>query len=398
MRVDFGERRAPPSNAGNVNDTAAAPMTLTIAHETAALEEPVTADLVTDSAIAAVFFILSRALGLASPLLTADVDLFDVIRAATALARGPARILVEGELGVGKESLIKLIHAASRDPIDLVHADCAGLAADALEAEFAPLLAQARSSDSSRPCTGGGAIFFNRIGKLSPAAQRKLLDLLRAFVPVASDRHDPIVSALGRNHRDAIGTVRVLAAATRPPDATITSGDLLPELRDLFDATLTIPPMRARRGDLSLLVGHYLRGLNPTLTFNPAAMRALSVYPFPGNVLELINFVTRVAIIPAKAGTRRMAVGQGAIRIVGRAEVISQLDSGSLNTVWRTRVQRDTPGHRARRKIAAPPVAHDDAVAEPLVPVLAAPASLRLTTATVPLLRKPRGSHHKRPD
>ncbi len=395
MRVEFGARRADT----DTEDTTVAPATLTIALESTPLGEHWTADFVTDSAAAAVCFILSRVLGLASPLLTADANLFDVIRAATAVARGPARILVEGEIGVGKESLIKLIHAASRDPAGLIHAECAGLEADSVEAEFAPLLAQAASPNPARLRAGGGAIFFNRIGELSPAAQRKLLDLLRAFAAAAPDRRDALDPRSQHDFRNAIANVRILAASARPLAAMVAGGELLPELHDLFDATLTISPLRARRGDLPLLVRHYLRGLNPALTLNAAALRALSVYPFPGNVLELINFVTRVAITPPKSGTRRSAIGHPATGVVGRAEVISQLDRGSLNTVWRSREQWDSRLNRTRRKKSAPLVepGGDEAVpAVPsllAVPALALPASLRLTTGTVPRLRKPRGGH-----
>jgi transcriptional regulator of aromatic amino acid metabolism len=178
---------------------------------------------------------------------------------------------------------------------------------------------------------------------------------------------------------------------------------MIESLHDLFDATLTISPLRARRGDLPLLVRHYLRGLNSALALNAAALRALSVYPFPGNVLELINFVTRVAITPPKAAPRRPPIGDCAIAIVGRAEVISRLDRGSLNTVWRSRQQPDSRQIRARRNISAPIVEPRDDEAMPAgpslleVPALAVPASLRLTTGTVPRLRKPRGGHHRPP-
>ena len=306
--------------------------------------------MVTDSAVAAVCFILSRALGLGASFLTADRQLFDVIRAATAVARGPARILVEGELGVGKESLIKLIHAASRAPAGLVHAECAGIEAEAVEAEFAPLLMQAANSSPANPeCRRWRNLLQIVSGELSPAAQRELLDALARVrtrrAPITGTLH-PL--GMGSDCRAAIAKVRVLAASTRPLAATVTDGELLQELRDLFDATLTISPLRARRGDLPLLVAHYLRGLDPALTLNAAALRAMSAYPFPGNILELINFVTRIAIVPRKTETRRVASGRAAARTVGRAEVISQLDRGSLNTIWRPRDQR-VPEPTARR-------------------------------------------------
>ena len=415
LRIEFGRGRpdagtpAPPL----------APATITIASDSAPSDLQGTADLVTDSAIATVCFILSRILGLAAPFLTADAQLFDVVRAAIAVARGSARILVEGEIGVGKESLIKLIYSAGRiaaglaairigalgkpslvDLPGLVHAECAGLTAATVDAEIAPLLVHVSSPDPACGHDGGGAIFFNRIGELTPAVQRKLLDLLRSFAieapgrrPASTDRSvresdASLDSASARERRPASANLRMLAASTRPLAALRAGGAMLPELHDLFDVTLTIAPLRARRVDLPLLVRHYLHGLDPSLSLNAAALRALSVYPFPGNVLELINFVTRVAIVPPKAGSRRIAIGSAATGIVGRAEVISQLDRGSLNTIWHSRDEWNSRAVRVRVKDPA------RASLTP-APALAMPAALRLTTGTVPRLRKPRGGHSR---
>ncbi len=404
LRVRFGGSR----QGVGIPATPLAPATITIASATVSPDLQEAADLVTDSAIAAVCFILSRVLGLAAPFITADARLFDVIRAAIAVARGPACILVEGEIGVGKESLTKLIYAASRmavgitaadidlpgtfslaDLPGLIHAECAGLTADAVDAEIAPLLAQAASPYPARDGDGGGAVFFNRIGELTPAAQRKLLALLRSFAIDARER------------RPALANVRILAASTRPLAAMRAGAEMLPELHDLFDATLTIAPLRRRRRDLPLLVRHYLRTLDPSLTLNPAALRALSVYAFPGNVLELVNFLTRVAIVPPKAGSRRCAIGSPDAVIVGRAEVISQLDRGSLTTIWHSRTEWNSRAIRASGKNLArsdQPAAGEALPAHPSlasVPVPAMPASMRLTTGAVPRPRKPRGGHFR---
>ena len=401
-------------------DPPSGPLALRIAFDPLASGRNSSADFVTDSAVAAVCFILSRALGLAAPFLTVDAKLFEVICAAVAVARGPARVLVEGEIGVGKESLVKLMYAVSRDPArladsggsprgpagshdigGLVHAECAGLEADAVEAEIGPLLAQAMSTDSECAYRGGGAIFFNRIGELSLAAQRKLLDLLHAFSAAPPDRRD----LLDLPKRNMIASPRIFAASTQPLAAMVDRGQLLPELNDLFDVTLTILPLRTRRGDLPLLVRHYLRGLNPALTLNAAALRALSVYPFPGNVLELISFVTRVAIAPPKSAVGRPGAGNAAsghpdLNVVGRAEVIAQLDRASLNEVWRSRQHWNSGLKRSRKKLLVPILEPDVDEWAPAggalltVPALA-PVSLRLTP--IPRLRKPRIGNHRPP-
>ena len=380
LHVEFGERPA---------DAAVSPATLTIAIAPDARGENSAADFVAASAEAAACFILSRALGLPSPFITANEHLFEVIRAALAVARGPARVLVEGEIGVGKESLVKLIHAASGDPATLVYAECAGLDEDTVESEIAPLIAQAASANSAR--MQAGALFFNRICELSPAAQRKLLYVILRSA-AAPDRRVPF------ERRNLPAKVRYLAASTQPIAAMVERGAFLPELHDLFDVTLTIPPLRSRRGDLPILVRHYLRLLNPGLTLNAGAMRTLSMYPFPGNVLELINFVTRIAIIPSDSGTRYSGTRHSGARIVGRADVISQLEHASLNTAWRSHGEHKFRLRRTRRMTAAAALERTDGEIAQAIRALGAnsPDALRLTTATVARQRKPRGGG-KRP-
>jgi len=62
-----------------------------------------------------------------------------------------------------------------------------------------------------------------------------------------------------------------------------------------------VPPLRERRADIGLLAPGFLRlGRVPRLSFTPGALRAFGNYPFPGNVRELHNLVTRLAIMQAR--------------------------------------------------------------------------------------------------
>jgi Sigma-54 interaction domain len=313
-----------------------------------------TADFICDNSIAAACFILARTLRLASPILTCDPRTFDVIRAAVALARSPARVLVEGEIGVGKDSLIKLIHAASGDPGSLLYAECAGLEAASVEAEIAPLLAQAAGTGHGASWPHGGIIFFSHLCELSPASQGRLLALLQecdAATPVS-----PVGLHKAFATRAGPARVRLLAAANRPMAAMVARGEFLAELHRLFDATLSIAPLRERPGDLPMLVRHALRTLNPALTLDAAAIRTLIRYPFPGNLRELTNFVTRIAIVPAKPVTRHPSGSGAAGSMVGRAEVIRQLDHSSLKLLSRSRTQAASALGSMRRPRNAPPL------------------------------------------
>jgi transcriptional regulator of acetoin/glycerol metabolism len=283
------------------------------------------ADFICDNAIAAACFILSRALGLPSVVLTRDEQFFAMIRAALALARDRSGIMVEGEIGVGKASLIKLIHAASDDPRDLIYAECAAVDASRVDAEVVPLLAQASGTPSPVAEEGlgeGGTIFFNHIDELSLIAQARLLLAIRS------------ASGLATSRTPARASVRVLAASRRPLAAMVACGGFLRELHELFDTTFTIAPLRDRAGDVPMLVSHFLRALGPGLTLDAGALRMVSRYPFPGNLRELINFVTRIAIVPASPSTARSGSDREN-RAIGRAEVIRQLDQPSLDSTWR---------------------------------------------------------------
>jgi len=413
LRVEFGLRH-------DHRDDSSAVITIALLEPGAAFEpvaEPVDSpDFVCDSAIAAACFILSRALRLPSSVLTTNPRLFNVVCAAVALAHSPAGILVEGEIGVGKESMVKLIHAASGDPESLLYAECAGLEATAVATEISPLLAPDAGSDyhdaklsydphhlddhhlddrrddadsQDAPRTAetpaanlghlaiplGRTIFFNHLGELSLAAQRNLLDLLRSAAP----------------------RIRLLAASVQPLAVMVARGEFRADLRRLFDATLTIIPLRDRPGDLPMLARHLLRMRNPAVTLDAAAIRTLERYPFPGNLRELTNFVTRLAIVPAQP--RRLTDSPPENVTIGRAEIIRQLDHPSLKLLWPSRHHRAASPRTSSRRRHPERLASNEnnltaspADSAPVSPPLAPPATvaLRLTTTAVPRHRHPR--------
>jgi DNA-binding NtrC family response regulator len=252
--------------------------------------------------------------------------------------------MVEGEIGAGKGSLIKLIHAASDDPRDLIYAECAALDASRVEAEIVPLLAHAfdapiRAEDESPG--NGGTVFFNHIDELSLDAQARLLGSIRTVARIATSRGQAPTS------------VRLLAASRRPLAAMVACGEFLRELHDLFDTTLTIAPLRDRPGDVPMLVRHFLRATSPGLTLDSRSLRMVSRYPFPGNLRELINFVTRVAIVPARPSSARSGSAR-VNRAISRAEVMRQLVRESLHSAWRPPATHIAARPRASKRMARP--------------------------------------------
>jgi DNA-binding NtrC family response regulator len=357
------------------------------------------ADLVADSAHPAACFILSRALKLYAPFLTADENMFELIRGAITVARGPARIIVEGETGSGKESLVKLIHAASGDPASLVNVDCPALDEGSIVARLREALEQTRAAagqgaqeisaggpfgarqdpasqaSATAPASAtsqwsGGTLFLNHLGELSLAAQINALGLLG---PTRAGHHDVSAPA----------AVRFLASSTQPLAELVERGRFLRALYDLFDVTLTIPPLRLRRVDIAMLARHYLRHVNPALSISPAALKTLADYPFPGNVRELLNFITRLAIVPLHSGAR----------VIGRDDIVEQLaftpplEPGSVRSLWR--LSHDHARREMVRRVLAATGGDTDQAARQLG--ISPRALLRLTTAAVPRSRRPRG-------
>lgn len=258
-------------------------------------------DFVYESPRAAACFILSRALGLAAPLITADREMLGVVRAAIAVAPGSTGIVVEGETGTGKESLVRLIHAVSGVARGTVELDCAALEPDLATREMAALAARAWPAQGvfENPLSRGMlTVFFHRLSELTLAGQAKLLELMR--------------------WGNAQGPLRYIATSSRSLALMGERGTFLPELLSLFGVTLRIPPLRARRSDIPMLARQFLRSLNPGLAFSANAIKVLSDYPFPGNLRELRNLVTRLGIAAAAPGGT----------LIDRMDVLSQLAPG----------------------------------------------------------------------
>ena len=234
------------------------------------------ADFASVSALPAACFVLAHVLAI-DPFLTADPRMFAVIRAALAIAPGGTRVVVEGETGTGKRSLVRLIHSASGADHPITRLDCA-----AFDHELA-----ARKM-AAMPCTAR-TIFLDHLAELTLDDQSGLLGLVRA--------HDAALAA-----EPTAAPVRLIAGSNRSLARMAAAGSFLPELQRLFDATLEIPPLCDRPADIAMLAQYFLRRLNCGLAFAADALRALRGCRFGGNVRELQNLVTRCALAPAPRG------------------------------------------------------------------------------------------------
>jgi DNA-binding NtrC family response regulator len=217
---------------------------------------------------------------------------------AATIAASSVSVLVLGETGVGKELLASAIHSMSprRDgpfltfssdalPESLLESALFGLAKGALP-----------GADRSKPgffaAADGGTIFLDEIADLSQQAQAKLLRVIETGE----------VLSVGSVKPKSVN-VRVISATRSDLHALLIAGRLR---RDLYyrlsGATLHIPPLRCRPGDIPALVEHFgerYAGATrlPKPEFDAGALSAMKAHCWPGNVRELENVVQRAMVV-----------------------------------------------------------------------------------------------------
>ena len=212
--------------------------------------------------------------------------MLDLGRRVGALARSDVPVLVRGESGTGKELVARAIHAMSaRRGGPLVAISCAALPETLFEAELfgwerGAFTGAHRSQAGHAERAAGGTLFLDEVGELSPASQAKLLRFLE----------ERRVERLGGGKPMAVD-VRVIAATNAPLERRVEEGSFREDLYyRLHVAAVEVPPLRARREDVPLLLEHLLaRAGRPEVRPSPEALALLLAHTWPGNVRELKN-------------------------------------------------------------------------------------------------------------
>lgn len=204
-----------------------------------------------------------------------------------------ATVLLLGETGTGKELLAHAIHGASpRSAKPLVQINAAAIPDTLLEAELFGVWPGAFTGAGSKPRPGkfeladGGTLFLDEVGDMPLAVQAKLLRALQ----------EKEIEPLGSNRVIAVD-VRLVAATSRDLPAMVAAGTFRADLFYRLNVLpLTIPPLRQRTEDISLLVEALLEksaALNGTALreFTQDAIEVLRRWHWPGNVRELGNIL-----------------------------------------------------------------------------------------------------------
>ncbi len=205
-------------------------------------------------------------------------------------------VLIIGESGTGKELVARAIHKHSpRAAGSFVPVNCGALTETLLEAElFGHVRGSFTGAHADRKGlweeAEGGTLFLDEIGETSPAMQVKLLRALQ----------EGEIRRVGASRTTRVDA-RVVAATNRDLEKEVKAGKFREDLfYRLGVVMLHVPPLRDRRGDITLLAERFLRAATEDTTrrlrFAPATLAVLVAYDWPGNVRELESAVEYAAL------------------------------------------------------------------------------------------------------
>ncbi|MFN5356102.1 MAG: sigma-54-dependent transcriptional regulator [Bacteroidota bacterium] len=214
------------------------------------------------------------------------------------VASTDARVLITGENGTGKELIARKLHRQStRNGLPLIEVNCAAIPSELIESELfghekGAFTSAIKQRIGKFEQAHNGTLFLDEIGDMSLGAQAKVLRALQ----------ENKITRVGGEKEISVD-VRIIAA---------TNKDLREEIKqhrfreDLYHRLSVIllhaPPLRERKGDVSLIANHFLiricseHKVGPK-RFEAAALKALEAMPWTGNIRELRNVVERLVIL-----------------------------------------------------------------------------------------------------
>ena len=228
---------------------------------------------------------------------TGNANMLQILELAKRVARTDSTVLIQGETGVGKELVARLIHQWSpRSAQAFVPVNCSALAEGVMESELFGHEKGAFTGAAGRrigyfEMAGGGTLLLDEIGTADSNFQVKLLRALQ----------DRTIYRVGSAAAIDID-VRVIASTNqdlkRDAEAGLFRSDLYYRLSVM---TLHVPPLRERKDDIPLLADYFLtkyRHINPRIEgIDAEGLATLNNYDFPGNVRELENIIERAMIL-----------------------------------------------------------------------------------------------------
>ena len=261
-----------------------------------------------------------------------------VIERIEKVAPTPARLLITGENGTGKELVARAVHRLSpRANRAFVEVNCAAIPSELIESElFGHVKGSFTGAFADRvgkfELADGGTLFLDEVGDMSPAAQSKVLRVLQ----------EGIVTPIG-SARSIKVDVRVIAATNKTLEDEIAVGRFREDLLYRLNVVpIDVPPLRSRREDIPQLVEHFVaqlagqQGLAPR-EFTEAALDRLRRHHWPGNVRELRNTVERLLIL----ANGDVVDEPDALRMVGPEDEETELGDALIQSATFERFKQD---------------------------------------------------------
>jgi two-component system, NtrC family, response regulator len=230
--------------------------------------------------------------------ITADPGMLKVCRMIERVAPSDATVLLLGDSGTGKEVLARALHQLSqRSKERFVVINCAAIPENLLESELfgyekGAFTGATRQTIGKIEHAHKGTLFLDEIGDLPMSLQAKLLRFLQ----------ERTVERLGGRNEIPVD-IRVLGATNQNLDQLMKAGSFRDDLYyRISEISVTIPPLRERQGDRSLLAHALLERFardqrKPRRGFTSEAISAIEGYGWPGNVREMENVIRRAVIM-----------------------------------------------------------------------------------------------------
>ena len=221
-----------------------------------------------------------------------------VLKEVEKVAPADSSVIITGESGTGKELVARAIHSNSpRKYFPLISVHCGALSESLLESELfghekGAFTGAAFNRKGRFEMADGGTIFLDEIGTISSKMQVELLRVLesKSFVRVGGNK-------------EISSDFRVICATNRDLKEMVKNGAFREDLYYRLNVVnIKIPPLRERPGDIPQLVNHFINKYctsmsRDMISIDPAAMKHLESFEYPGNVRELENMIERAIVV-----------------------------------------------------------------------------------------------------
>ena len=221
-----------------------------------------------------------------------------VLKEVESVAQSNSSVIITGESGTGKELIARAIHYnSSRRFYPLVSVHCGALTESLLESELfghekGAFTGALYNRKGRFEMADNGTIFLDEIGTISPKMQVELLRVLetKTFTRVGGNK-------------EITSDFRLICATNRDLKTMVGNGEFREDLYYRLNVVnIHIPPLRERADDIPLLVDYFVKkycnSMNrPLVAVDPAVIKRLIDYAFPGNIRELENMIERAMVI-----------------------------------------------------------------------------------------------------